>query len=204
MPNAACPSWSTARPIIRCHRPNWRGWLERFILEDGLNLVAVCCGTDIPHIQALDQMLRKLAGNKHRPRRCSASRFGSGRCIALQPGRSASGKFTVLDRRALQRQRLQTLRPAARGPRLGRLRRDGARAVGEGSNALDVCMAFVGRDEMYEMSEIIHAPDRVGGFAAGDRLDRDAGDRSGAETLWRQGDHQLDQFRGWSITRMSA
>ena len=40
--------------------------------------------------------------------------------------------------------------------RLGRLRRDGrASRSSEGSHALDICTAFVGRDEIADMSEVI-------------------------------------------------
>ena len=72
----------------------------------------------------------------------------------------------------------------------------GREQIGEGSNALDVCTAFVGRDEMAEMTEVIRRFTSLGERAAGDRQHRDAGDRGGAEAAWRQADHQLDQLRG--------
>ncbi len=80
----------------------------------------------------------------------------------------------------------------------------GREQVGEGSNALDVCTAFVGRDEMGEMTEVIRRFTSVGERAAGDRQHRDAGDRGGAEAAWRQADHQLDQFRGWRDARSAT
>ncbi len=48
--------------------------------------------------------------------------------LALQPGEPAPGERVSVDRRALQRQRLARLPPPAGAGRLGRLRRNGARA----------------------------------------------------------------------------
>ena len=42
-------------------------WLRRFVDEDGVGLVGGCCGTDVPHIEALDAMLRDLAEDGYRP-----------------------------------------------------------------------------------------------------------------------------------------
>ena len=77
----------------------------------------------------------------------------------------------------------------------------GREQVGEGSHALDICTAFVGRDEIAEMNEVMRRFTCIGERAAGDRLHRDAGDRGRAEAAWRQADHQLDQFRGWRAGR---
>ena len=72
----------------------------------------------------------------------------------------------------------------------------GREQLGEGSHALDICTAFVGRDEMLRDERGDPPLHRIGERAAGDRQHRDAGDRGGAEAAWRQADHQLDQFRG--------
>ena len=80
----------------------------------------------------------------------------------------------------------------------------GREQVKEGSHTLDLCTAFVGRDEIAEMSEIGHPHARRGQRAPGHRFDRIPGARSRAEALWRQADHQLDQFRGWRGGRRQA
>ncbi|HTT80552.1 MAG TPA: homocysteine S-methyltransferase family protein, partial [Stellaceae bacterium] len=42
-------------------------WLERFVLEDGVNLIGGCCGTEARHIAALDDMLRRIGRDRPRP-----------------------------------------------------------------------------------------------------------------------------------------
>ena len=46
----------------------------------------------------------------------------------------------------------------------------GREQIGEGSHALDVCTAFVGRDETAEMTEVIRRFTGSVNCAAGDRL----------------------------------
>ena len=154
-PMPACPSWSTATRIIRCAPAELAQWQERFVTEDGVNLIGGCCGTDAPSTsRALDAMLRRLAGDGARPRRqVRAQRLGAVGRLALRPDAAAPGERLSLDRRALQRQRLEadsaSSRRRATGTAASRMARE---QVKEGSHALDVCTAFVGRDEIAEMT----------------------------------------------------
>ena len=68
--------------------------------------------------------------------------------------------------------------------------------VKEGSHTLDVCTAFVGRDEVAEMNEVITR--FTGSVNAPLVIDSTeyAGAGAGAGAPWRQADHQLDQLRG--------
>ena len=67
----------------------------------------------------------------------------------------------------------------------------------EGSNSLDVCTAFVGRDEVMEMNEVItRFTSSVNAPLVIDSTETQR-DRGRAEAAWRQADHQLDQLRGW-------
>jgi 5-methyltetrahydrofolate--homocysteine methyltransferase len=177
-PNAGLPELVSGRTQYPLTPEELAQWLERFVLEDGANIIGGCCGTEPRHIAALDAMLRRI-----------------GR-LALQPGDAAPGERLSVDRRALQRQRLARLPPAAGSGRLGRLRRDGTRA-GQGrlAHARFVhCVCRSGRDRRHDGDGDSHA--RCGQRAAGRRLDRVPGARSGAAPLWRQADHQLDQLRG--------
>ncbi len=74
----------------------------------------------------------------------------------------------------------------------------GATQVKEGSHALDVCTAYVGRDEIAEMTEVVS---RASERSADAPLVIDSTElpvlETSLEALWRQGRHQLDQFRGW-------
>ena len=70
--------------------------------------------------------------------------LGAVGCQPVQRDALAAGQQFFLDRRAVQRQRVQEVARAAGGGRLGRLRQRGARAGGRGQHSLDVCTAFVG------------------------------------------------------------
>ncbi|MDB5365703.1 MAG: 5-methyltetrahydrofolate--homocysteine methyltransferase [Rhodospirillales bacterium] len=156
MPNAGLPELVDGKTHYPLSPSELARWLERFILEDGLNLVGGCCGTDIPHIQALDQMLRKLAGNKLRPepvQRKSIWVPGVASLYNRVDLRQENSLFSIGERcNANGSKRWRQLQEQHDWDGCVEMGRE---QVGEGSNALDVCMAFVGRDEMYEMSEII-------------------------------------------------
>ena len=59
LPNAGLPELVDGAPHYPLTPDELALWLERFIEEDGINIVGGCCGTDVPHIQALDAMLRR-------------------------------------------------------------------------------------------------------------------------------------------------
>ena len=194
----ACPSWSTATRIIRWQPPRLAQW-HRALRARGRG-------------QSGRRLLRhRGAATSPRSTRCcgawprtAAGPGPSGANAVWVPSlaslygqvASAPGKRLSLDRRALQRQRLAPLPPIAGTRRLGRLRRDGARA-GEGRLARARSVHRLCRPRRGRRHERGGHPDaRRGQRAAGDRFDRIAGARSRAEALWRQADHQFDQFRG--------
>ena len=57
-----------ARRIIRSGAAELASWLERFVAEDGVNLIGGCCGTSSEHITALDAMLRRRGEPRGRRR----------------------------------------------------------------------------------------------------------------------------------------
>ena len=155
-PNAGLPELVDGRTHYPLAPADLASWMERFVLEDGLNLIGGCCGTSTPHIAALDALLRRLGGARHRPvpvRRTPlwvpsvASLYGA---TAL---RQENSYFSIGERCNANGSKAWRERQAAHDwdgcVAIGR------EQVGEGSNSLDVCTAFVGRDEMAEMSEVI-------------------------------------------------
>ena len=155
LPNAGLPELVDGRTRYPLDPEQMASWMERFIQEDGLNLIGGCCGTDTPHIQALDAMLRRR-GEGSRPAPVArkpvwvpgvASLYGQ---TAL---RQENSYFSIGERcNANGSKKWRELQE--RGDW------DGCVSVGreqvvEGSNSLDVCTAFVGRDEVAEMSEVI-------------------------------------------------
>src|SRR5207302_7534644 len=61
-PNAGLPELVDGRTHFPLGPTELAQWLERFVVEDGVNMIGGCCGTEARHIAALDSMLRRLGG----------------------------------------------------------------------------------------------------------------------------------------------
>jgi 5-methyltetrahydrofolate--homocysteine methyltransferase len=131
-------------------------WLERFIAEDGVNLVGGCCGTTPSHIHALDQVLRRLAGNKIRPTPVKRNPLWAPSVASLYSQtalRQENAYFSIGERcNANGSKRWRQLQEAHDWDGCVEMGRE---QVKEGSNALDICTAFVGRDETAEMDAVV-------------------------------------------------
>ena len=153
-PNAGLPELVDGQTHYPLSPEQMAVWVERFINDDGLNLVGGCCGTSTPHIAALDQMLRKRGGYRPTPvaRRpvwvpSVASLYGQ------TPLRQENSYFSIGERcNANGSRKWRELQEAADWDGCVGVAREQA---GEGSNSLDVCTAFVGRNEIVEMDEVI-------------------------------------------------
>ena len=155
-PNAGLPELVDGHTHYPLAAPEMASWIERFIVEDGLNLVGGCCGTSVPHIEALDAMLRRRAEPGHRPAPVARRPVWIPSVASLYsqtPLRQENSYFSIGERcNANGSRKWRELQEGGDW--------DGCVAVGreqaaEGSNALDVCTAFVGRDETAEMDEVI-------------------------------------------------
>ncbi|MCW3476832.1 methionine synthase [Limobrevibacterium gyesilva] len=153
-PNAGLPELVDGKTHYPLGAAEMASWVERFVAEDGMNLVGGCCGTSIEHIEALDAMLRKRGGSRPAPVQRTVVWMPSVASLYQQvPLRQENSYFSIGER------------CNANGSKKWRERQekgdwDGCVAMGreqiaEGSNSLDVCTAFVGRDERREMDEVI-------------------------------------------------
>jgi 5-methyltetrahydrofolate--homocysteine methyltransferase len=153
-PNAGLPELVDGRTHYPLGAAELATWLERFVTEDGVNLIGGCCGTSTPHIAALDAMLKKLGDPRPAPVKRSFSWVPSVASLyAATPLRQENAYFSIGERcNANGSKKWRELQAVGDW--------DGCVAMGreqiaEGSNSLDICTAFVGRDEMFEMSEVI-------------------------------------------------
>jgi 5-methyltetrahydrofolate--homocysteine methyltransferase len=153
-PNAGLPELVDGQTHYPLGAEEMASWMERFVAEDGVNLIGGCCGTSIEHISALDAMLRKRGGFRPAPVPRTAVWMPAVASLYQQvPLRQENSYFSIGER------------CNANGSRKWRELQeqgdwDGCVAVGreqiaEGSNSLDVCTAFVGRNEIAEMDEVI-------------------------------------------------
>ena len=155
-PNAGLPELVAGRTQYPLGATEVAQWLERFVLEDGVNMIGGCCGTEATHIAALDAMLRRVGRDRSRPlprqrkpiwAPCVASLYGQ------VPLRQENAYLSIGER------------CNANGSRKFRQLQDqgdwdgcvemGREQVKEGSHTLDLCTAFVGRDEVADMNEAV-------------------------------------------------
>jgi len=155
-PNAGLPELVNGQTHYPLTAGELAQWQERFVTEDGVNLIGGCCGTDVPHIAALDAMLRRLADEGIRPRpkqRRSVWVPSLASLYGQMPLRQENAYLSIGERcnanGSKQFRQLQEKGDWDGCVEMGR------EQVKEGSHALDVCTAFVGRDEIAEMSEVV-------------------------------------------------
>ena len=155
-PNAGLPELvdgQTSYPLIA---EELSQWMQRFVSEDGVSMIGGCCGTTVEHITALDSMLRVLAEDSYRP-------LATERSLEWMP--SLSSLYGAVSLRQERAYFSIGERCNANGSKKFRELQeaqdwDGCVAMGreqvrEGSHALDICTAFVGRDEIVDMVEVV-------------------------------------------------
>ena len=153
-PNAGLPELVDGQTRYPLNAADMAGWVERFIEEDGINLIGGCCGTDVGHIEALDAMLRRRGGFRPAPRQRLVVWVPSVASLYGQvPLRQDNAFFGIGERcNANGSRKWRELQERGDWDGCVTVARE---QVAEGSNALDICTAFVGRDETAEMNEVI-------------------------------------------------
>lgn len=154
-PNAGLPELVDGKTHYPLSPQDLAKWLERFIREDGINLVGGCCGTTTSHIQAVDAMLRGLdAAGRPAPAQRSFHWIPSAASLYGQvPFRQENSYFSIGERcNANGSKKWRELQEAGNWDGCVEMAREQVR---EGSNALDLCTAFVGRDESAEMNAVL-------------------------------------------------
>jgi 5-methyltetrahydrofolate--homocysteine methyltransferase len=153
-PNAGLPELVDGHTHYPLNAADLASWLERFVLQDGVNLIGGCCGTSIGHVSALDAMLRKRGGYRPAPvERKPVWVPGVASLYQAVPLRQENAIFAIGERcnanGSKKWRELQEKHDWDGCVAMGR------EQIGEGSHALDICTAFVGRNETQEMDEVI-------------------------------------------------
>lgn len=151
MPNAGLPmlvDGKTEYPLLETELVEWQ---QRFIEEDGINLIGGCCGTTPSHIRALREMLdERNAPPKTRSPVWEPSVSSLYTATSL---RQENAVFAIGERsNANGSKKFRELLAEEDWDALTAIGRD---QVKEGSHALDVCTAYVGRPEATDMTEVI-------------------------------------------------
>ncbi len=156
LPNAGLPELVEGAPHYPLGAAELANWHERFVEEDGVNIIGGCCGTDERHIAALDAMLRRRAGNKLRPKPVERKVFWVPAVASLYsqvPLRQEAAYFSIGERcNANGSKKFREYQDAGNWDGCVEMGREQIR---EGSHALDICTAFVGRDESADIREVV-------------------------------------------------
>ena len=153
-PNAGLPELVDGQTRYPLGAADMASWIERFVTEDGVNLIGGCCGSSIEHIEALDAMLARLG----QPRPAPVLRKpvwvpGVASLYQAVPLRQENAYFSIGER--CNANGSKKWRQAQEAHDWDGCLAIGREQMGEGSNSLDICTAFVGRDEMAEMNEVV-------------------------------------------------
>jgi len=156
LPNAGLPEMHQGHVHFPLSPNDMAKWLERFLKEDGINIMGGCCGTNEEHIAAINKMLENHTPGKRRPAPYKRS-FHFTPAVAslfnavelrqenaiLSIGERCNANGSKKFKEAQDAEDWETCLDMAK------------EQVREGSNTLDICTAFVGRDEVRDMSEML-------------------------------------------------
>lgn len=155
-PNAGLPELHHGHAHYPLTPTELAHWQERFVVEDGVNLIGGCCGTEAQHIAALDALLRRLATDGPRPRpkaRRSVWIPALASLYGQMPLRQENAYLSIGERcNANGSKRFRLYQEKADWEGCVEMARE---QVKEGSHAIDVSTAFVGRDEIAEMNAVV-------------------------------------------------
>jgi 5-methyltetrahydrofolate--homocysteine methyltransferase len=149
LPNAGLPEKRGDETYFPLTPRELAEWLDRFVTEYGVNIVGGCCGTTAEHLKAVSERVRdkRPAGRTPRAVPAVSSLFGSME-LGQEPRPLLVGERTNTNGSKKFKQLLE----AEDWTGLVEMAREQER---EGVHVLDVCTAYVGRDEVRDMSEVI-------------------------------------------------
>ncbi len=156
LPNAGLPELHQGHVHFPLSPDEMARWMERFLKEDGINVIGGCCGTNEVHIAALNAMLEKQVAGKKRPAP-SARTFHWVPAVAslfqqvelrqenaiLAIGERCNANGSKKFREAQAAEDWDTCVDMAK------------EQVREASHTLDICTAFVGRNEINDMTAMV-------------------------------------------------
>ncbi len=155
-PNAGLPQLVDGKTVYPLGPDEMAAWLKRFVEEDGIGMVGGCCGTTPDHIAAQDAMLRELGGGEVRPRPVERTPTWVPAAASLYsqvPLRQENAYLSIGERcNANGSKKFREFQAAGDWDACVAMGREQAK---EGSHSLDICTAFVGRDEIADMHEVV-------------------------------------------------
>jgi len=159
-PNAGLPELRNGQTFYPLTPEELAQWHQRFLTEDGLNFIGGCCGTDASHIEAVHKMLCALAEKQgrqsHRPAPLQRTPEWQPSVASLYnqvPFYQENAYLSIGERcNANGSKKFRELQDDENWEACVAI---GVQQVREGSHTIDLCTAFVGRDEIHDMTAMV-------------------------------------------------
>jgi 5-methyltetrahydrofolate--homocysteine methyltransferase len=149
LPNAGLPELVDGQPRYPLSPEELARWLERFVVESGVRIVGGCCGTTAAHMAAV---VKALEGRQPGARSVTV-RPSVSSLYRAEPLKQDTSVLLVGERtNANGSRQFKKLLEAGDLDGMVRMARE---QVAEGSHVLDVCVAYVGRDETKDLDGVI-------------------------------------------------
>ncbi len=148
MPNAGLPENINGKTVYRLTPDEYAGYISRFVSKYGVNIAGGCCGTTPAHIHAASEALKSLKPaarfNQIEP---SISSYYSAWSKKQEPrpfiiGERTNSNGSKAFRDLLIENDYDAMLSVARNQQNG------------GAHAIDLCVAYAGRDEINDIHEI--------------------------------------------------
>jgi len=149
MPNAGIPENIGGHAHYHLTPEEMVQWMERFIGEFGVAVVGGCCGTTPEHIAGLRKLIdSSKPAERHWEYTASVSSIYSSVPMRVEPAPLLVGERC----NANGSKKFRELLAAGHYDAMVAMAKEQMR---EGAHVLDVCVAYVGRDELHDMVEVM-------------------------------------------------
>ena len=149
MPNAGLPENVDGKPFYRMTPQEFADFHERFISEYGVNMVGGCCGTRPDHLAAVVERVKNLRPTPRKvARKAMVASLFSAAAMRQQPAPAMVGERT----NANGARQFKDLLLANDYDGMVAMGREQAKG---GAHMLDLCVAYVGRDEVADMRRLV-------------------------------------------------
>lgn len=149
MPNAGIPENIGGKAHYHLTPAELGKWMKLFSSEIGVNIVGGCCGTNAEHIKALSSLSETISPAERKWNYTeSVSSLYSTSSMTIDPapvliGERCNANGSKQFKQLLEKDDYDSMVNMAK------------EQIREGAHVLDVCVAFVGRDEKKDMIEVI-------------------------------------------------
>ena len=145
-PNAGLPQLVDGQTVYPLTPEELADWLKRFIVEDGVNLVGGCCGTTPEHIAEIARMAAKTVPKQRK------AQFGPQVSSVYSAVNLYQDNSILLVGERSNANGSKAFREHLLSGDLDKMVQMGRDQVRAGSHVLDLCTAYVGRDEVADMT----------------------------------------------------